>query len=138
MYYKVRFHLGAGQHFKHWQVSIMRGGKLSDTVYFNPDEYQLILFDCKLINRPSTAKSVFESQKRDVCGWIRCENLDVIDLFDGESMDIGGLPRLEFDPKLIPYWHHTNSSDSLDNYKFDRIITSGKKVYDYSSVVCCT
>ena len=46
LYGEVRFHLGGGKHYMHWQVRIKQGGKTVDVYYYDPNEYQLEMSVC--------------------------------------------------------------------------------------------
>ena len=74
--YSVRFHLGKGVHFRHWQVK-KKGCK---PVYHHPDNASLLLVNCKLINKVNDAKRVHAEGVKDVSGWIDCESVEVVEL----------------------------------------------------------
>ncbi len=93
--YKVRFHLGAGKHFRHWQVRQPGGVE-----YFNPAEVQLVLVNCRLRSNLRAAKKVQERQVRGVCGWLECEDFACM----LNRLPIQGLKRACYDPKVDPFW----------------------------------
>ena len=49
--YKVRFHLGRGEHFMHWQVKSDEGV----VSYVDPQDNQLAMLGCKLSLQPTAA-----------------------------------------------------------------------------------
>lgn len=119
--YRVRFHLGAGPNFKHWQV------RTKDTVqYHDPQETSLVMLGCLLVNEKSTAEKVHEKQKRDVCGWVLCERLEVNPQIHEEKGEM-----LLYDPKILPNW--TWDGQNMDGTRWDKLMTDGKRVYTTKS-----
>ena len=127
--YQVRFHLGAGQHYKHWQVKHYDGPTLLATSYWNPDHYQILMAECQLANRPKKAEQVFNSQRRDVCGWIKCYSLVINKIDLCGVVDVDKMPMVVYDPKVQKHWHFENQISDIDCKVFDRLITYGKRVY---------
>ena len=129
--YKVRFHLGAGEHYKHWQIRTPRKGQADLVEYEDPSKVQLELVKCTLRSKTSVAKKVLKSQVRDVCGWVECEHvitnyLDIISVQD--------LPRVTYDPKLNPYWKIEGDSDNYETMLVAELVTSGNKLYILKSI----
>ena len=81
--YSVRFHLGKGVHFRHWQVK-EKGCK---PVYYQPDSVHLLLLNCKLINKVNKARSVHQAGVKDVSGWIDCESVEVVEDFPVHNLE---------------------------------------------------
>jgi len=124
--FKVRFHLGAGEHYKHWQIRTTCKGKPDRVEYEDPAKVQLELVTCTLRSKTGVAKKVLASQVRDVCGWVECEHvitnyLDIISVQD--------LPRVTYDPKLNPYWKIEGDSDNYETMMVSELVTSGNKLY---------
>ena len=69
--FDVRFHLGAGEFYKHWQVKDL---STKDIIYYNPKLFYFVMHDCELKNKRNKAEKVFSSQRRDVCGYVRCSS----------------------------------------------------------------
>ncbi len=129
--YKVRFHLGAGEHYKHWQIRTVCKGKPDRVEYEDPSKVQLELVNCTLRSKTGVAKKVLASQVRDVCGWVECEHvitnyLDIISVQD--------LPRVTYDPKLNPYWKIEGDSDNYETMLVAELVTSGNKLYILKSI----
>lgn len=122
--YKVRFHVGAGVHFRHWQVEGPKGVE-----YYDPDKTSLVLRGCRLSNRKSVAEKVFSSQRRDVCGYAVCESVDVIK---------GVLPAegqvVHFDPKIAPYWTVEGLDGPQDGIGIPTLYSSGRRLRIPSSL----
>ncbi len=118
MSYKIRFHLANMQ----WQV------KKSDgiTYYINPEEYSLTLYDCKLRNRKSTAIKIKEGANKTVCAWIECERFITRPHY---TPDVLYMTEISYNPRVCPWWTDNDSSVDLDEAKFDKIITRGKRTF---------
>jgi hypothetical protein len=118
---KVRFHLGAGENYKHWQI---RNILTNSVEYHDPNKVQLFLSECTLKNEYKKAEKVFAEQKRDVCGWVYCENVEVSYDFVKPSGR-----RLFYDPKISPYWQYKDDPSNLDGMEFENLITFGHHIF---------
>lgn len=127
-YHEVRFHLSDGKHYKHWQIKTYDKSPFYLPNYFDPFQYQLVMYDCELVNQPNRAEKVLKTQKRDVCGWVECRRLSYIRATEPE---IESLRMVVYDPKVRSHWHYENQTDNIDGTKFDKLITFGKRVYCY-------
>jgi hypothetical protein len=119
----VRFHLAAGINYKQWQIRDKNSGGVS---YYDPTENCLVLSNCTLRNMPGTAKRVFESQVRDVSGWIECDSVTIVPAHTPMTQE---LIEATYDPKIRPYWYCPSTDNILDNARFARIITQGRRVF---------
>jgi hypothetical protein len=120
--YSVRFHLGKGTHFRHWQVK-KKGCK---PVYHHPDNASLLLVNCKLINKVNDAKRVHAEGVKDVSGWIDCESIEVV-----ENFPVDNLERLFYNPIVDPHWRRDSDDGDFvwDNSEYASLITDGRRVY---------
>jgi len=116
---EVRFHLGAGQHFKHWQIK--QFGENKQILYFEPT-HQLVLHNCTLVSKLNKAKQVLDSQKRDVCGWVKCDKFEVKDY-----ISIDNLKPVIYDPKISIHW--TMDGECVDNTKIEKLCTHNRRLY---------
>ena len=136
--YKVRFHLGKGKNHLHWQIIKPCGTR----EFVNPDtdmEYQIKMFNCRLVNRPSTAKKIYDGEcNKTVCSWIECSSMKVIgslsNIFqDGDDSDnlyeIGSSVELRYNPRKNPFWVHSATNANVDGHVFRHLFTKGNKVY---------
>jgi len=130
LYGEVRFHLGGGAHYMHWQVRIKQGGKTVDVYYYDPNEYQLEMRGCRLRNRPNKAKQVFEAGVHDVSGWIRCEETMLRKSFY-PVLPVDNLERVFYNPLRDPHWRRESDNNEFvwDETEYATLITSGKQVY---------
>ncbi len=125
-HYEVRFHLGSGPNYLHWQVKAMCGRKKLDEFYYNPNEYQLEMIGCKLISKTNKAKKVHAAGKKDVSGWVKCNELMINNL-----IEIDNFEKLYYNPIRDPYWRRESDSNEFiwDDSEYATLITSGKQVY---------
>ncbi len=121
--YKVRFHLGSGPNFKHWQV---RCGK--SVYYHDPERTFLVMHGCLLVNERRTAEKVHEQQVRDVCGWVLCESLEA---HERQTEDKGEM--LLYDPKILPHWTRESECQNIDGTTWSKLVTHGRRVFTTNS-----
>lgn len=125
--YEVRFHLGRGEHYRHWQIKDRTNGGVE---YYNPLLYQISFLDCTLISKDTVAEKVYKSGKKDVCGWIKCDDYIVTDLNKFEPESIDTFPRLLYNPITRKYWTVEGVEYlNYNNRRFHEIITYNNKVY---------
>ncbi|NDB24861.1 MAG: hypothetical protein EB021_05365 [Gammaproteobacteria bacterium] len=72
MKYKVRFHLGAGEHYRQWQVRV---GK--KTYYYDPDQVCILMKNCKLKNRPHVANKIYQGANKTVMTCADDERIEI-------------------------------------------------------------
>jgi|TARA_B100000900_G_scaffold79471_1_gene63867 hypothetical protein len=116
---KVRFHLGAGEHHRKFQVIDDDGVKS----YHDPEKVQLRMINCKLHNRPKTASLIYESKiNKTVCSWIRCEKVEVL-----SSGSHQGKTLVEYNPRKKPHW--VIEGKNVDYQEFDCLVSDGRNVF---------
>lgn len=81
--------------------------------------------DCQLVSNDRIAKRVNASGKKDVCGWINCQWINVDPA--GESVD--DLPRVWYNPIVDTEWHMHGVDAPVTWWKFRRLTTNGRRVY---------
>lgn len=120
--YKVRFHLGQGEHYLHWQVS-NKGRK----TYYKPDEVTLEMKGCKLHNTSTIANKIHKGEHKSVCAWILCKSVKVCKpkATKGE--------KISFNPRLVPYWCDTHGNN-LDGCETPALSTFGRSVFCAATV----
>jgi hypothetical protein len=125
-HYEVRFHLGRGTHYKHWQIKVMQGGRKVDEFYYDPAYYQLEMIRCKLVNKINEAKKVNESGVKDVSGWVRCEGLLI-----NNEISIDNLERLHYNPICDIHWRRESDCGEFawDDTEYASLITQDRQVY---------
>lgn len=102
----------------HWQVKGPNG-----VSYYDPATSSLVLEDCRLVNRRSVAEKVLSSQRRDVCGYVRCRAVRALsEVLPPE----GGV--VHFDPKVHPYWTVEGRDGSQDGSNFPVLVSSGRRL----------
>ena len=123
---EVRFHLLNGPNYKKWQVNVMQGRKRVDQFYVDPAEYQLEMRGCKLVNKVARAKYVNKKQKKNVSGWVQCEEVML-----RKDLPIDGLEKLYYNPIKDIRWRRESDSGEFewDDYEFDTLVTDGRQVH---------
>jgi hypothetical protein len=130
MYAKVRFHLLKGQHYKHWQVIVMQGKKKVDECYYDPNEYQLEMRGCKLVNQVARAKWVNKKQKKNVSGWVECEEVMLRKDF-WPVLPIDNLEKLYYNPIKDVHWRRESDDGEFvwDDSEYATLVTDGRQVH---------
>ena len=120
--FKVRFHLGRGKNFMHWKIE----EKNKPDIFEDPEEVQLIMYNCKLTNQPTTAQKIYSGKiNKAPIAYIQCEEVAILPT---DVEDIEESNQLRYNPRINPYWTDTDN-DNVDNYYFDKIVSKGSKVY---------
>jgi hypothetical protein len=125
-HYEVRFHLGRGEKYMHWQVKAMCGRKKLQEFYYNPAQYQLEMLGCKLVNKVNKAKKVHKAGKKDVAGWVKCDTVMI-----NNEIGIDSLEKLYYNPIRDPYWRRESDSGEFawDDSQYSTLITQDRQVY---------
>ncbi|NBR62225.1 MAG: hypothetical protein EBT86_11445 [Actinobacteria bacterium] len=123
---EVRFHLLNGKNYRKWQVNIMRGRKRVDQYYVDPAEYQLEMRGCKLVNKLARAKWVHKKQKKNVSGWVQCEEVIL-----NREIGIDNLEKLYYNPIRDPRWRRESDCGEFawDGSEYATLITQDRQVY---------
>ena len=123
---EVRFHLGKGEHFRHWQIKVMQGRKKVDEYYYNPGHYQLVMIGCKLVNNLKKAQKVHKAGKKDVAGWVECEEVQI-----NNEIGIDNLEKLYYNPIRDPQWRRESDCGEFawDDSQYATLITQDRQVY---------
>jgi len=126
--FRVRFHLQRGKHYLHWQISWNHNGKRTSYMYVNPSESNIEMFNCKLVNKKNAAKRVHAAGKKDVCGWVECESVRMI---EPDRYSVDNLEQLRYNPIVEPSWRREwdDNTWDWDDHTFDYLATNGNKVY---------
>ena len=118
--YKIRFHLQRGRHYRHWQITDKQG----NVKYYDPDNYQLIMHNCKLVSQPAASKRVYNSGVKDVCGWIKCEDIEF-----SKDIEVMGLQRILYNPIIDTEWHAEGVDGAITGSIINKIVSKYDKVY---------
>lgn len=117
MRYQIRFHLGKGQHYQHWQVKSLAGVR-----YYDPDKVSLTLLDCQLRNQPGTAKRIFDGENKKVCAWIDCNDFTV-----GNPTELEG-SQVAYNPRVSPHWRDS-AGKNIDGMRLEVLRTKSRSVF---------
>ena len=117
---RVRFHLGKGKHFFHWQVR-----KETGVEYYDPDRWQLAMFDCVLRSRRGEAEKIYNGKNKSVCAWIECKRL-IVQPAPAWERPYKGI-AIAFNPRWRPHWTGPDGQD-IDQTQHRMIRTSGRSL----------
>ena len=122
--YKVRFHLGKGEHFMHWQVHNL----IEDTIqYVDPQQHGLLMFGCKLRNQKGGAQKIHDGANKSVVAWIDCEyvNLNALRINTNKT----DYEHLRYNPRIAPNWTSSEQIGiDMDNTEHGLLVTMGRDV----------
>jgi hypothetical protein len=116
---RVRFHLGAGAHFMHWQITHHDGS----VTYHDPDACTLTIWQGRLRNQPAAAARIHAGANKTVCAWIEAERVDVD---PGVSGVMGGA-HASYNPRVAPHW--VINGQNSDGRRFPVLTTAGSRVF---------
>lgn len=118
---KVRFNLGKGKNYLKWKV------QMDDRItYVDPEEKNLLMFNCRLKNNRKTAEKILNGEHKTVCAWIICEGISIVDK-DVKTFKTLKRNRLKYNPRELPYWHINEVN--VDNMEYDIILSKGRELY---------
>lgn len=123
--YRIKFHLGSGPNINKWQI---KGPDITE--YIEPGSKIVILHGCKLRNRLSLTKKIFNGSHRSVCGWIDALAVEYVDNLDRHAV----VNQLTFNPKRQLHWMALNGSIQ-DDFTYNTIALIGKKVFTLKSIL---
>lgn len=120
---KLRFHLGKGEHYMHWQ----RRHKDKGVEYINPEGYGATYVNVKLANRKSTAQKIHDGENKTVCAWVEFD-------YSWGRVPKGEYPNdlieLYYNPRNKPYWTSDLFDDiDLDGISFKYLVVEGRKLF---------
>lgn len=121
--YHVRFHLARGKNYLKWQI---KNTKTEDVRYYDPELYQLIMTNCKLINYKPIANRIYEGANKDVCAWISCSSVIPLTNIDKEREEEN---QICYNPRVAPYWTNHDYSENIDGMQFIYLVTKGRKLF---------
>lgn len=121
--FDIRFNKGKGKHFRHWRVEDLCNKSVE---YYDPKFFSISMQDCVLINKKTIAKKVFDTQKRNVCGFVRCKKYKILKKCYHKTNE---LQELLYDPKVSPFWRKNNCSGSFDNTQYEKLTTKGRRIF---------
>jgi hypothetical protein len=117
---KVRFNLGRGANYKKWKIIYPEGL----IVHHNPNEVQLILKTCRLINQKNQSKKIFDGANKSVCAWVLCEEIEI---HYGKPFNVSDNPEIRFNPRIKPNW--VVDGVESDNLLIREVVTDENKLY---------
>jgi hypothetical protein len=125
-HYEVRFHLGRGENYLHWQVNLMQGRERIDQTYYDPADCKIEMIGCKLVNKLNRAKKVHEAGVKDVAGWVECR-----DVIINNDIEVDNLEKLYYNPIKDIHWRRESDDNEFawDDSEYATLVTQGRQVY---------
>ena len=122
--YKIRYNLQNGIYKNHWQVKY----KNKIINYYDPKDNIIKIYDCFLFNNIKIANKIFSGSSKTVCAYIKFSRMELLI----NSKNILNSQKINYNPKVLPYWHFSFSNESLDSVEFKELYLTDKGVfYDY-------
>ena len=108
----------------HWQIRAWDG----TVKYLNPNKYQIEMYNCKLINKINAARKVNVAGKKDVCGWVECDNFDIL---EKDSINTNYYDQLSYNPITDVHWRRSGDDREFnwDNSEYEYLITDSHRVF---------
>ena len=126
--YKIRFHLGRGDNFMKWQVKTIVSDGYDDIVqYFEPEKYQLAMFDAKLRVQLGASKKIHEGACKTVCAWVECENLQILGTADWVKPNVSDF-YVRFNPRHNPNWVDL-AENILNDDEYSLVVTQDRNLF---------
>lgn len=107
--YKIRFNLGKGEHFMHWQIENLETG---EKAYYDPKKFSLALDNAKLHNQKGGASKINTGEtSKTVVAWTEAEKVIVLKAKSLSPALYG--TRLAYNPHVLPFWHRKATEDEV-------------------------
>lgn len=108
--YKIRFNLGKGEHFMHWQIENLETG---EKAYYDPKKFSLSLVNAKLHNQKGGASKINTGEStKTVVAWTEAEKVMVLKAKSLTPALYG--TRLAYNPHVLPFWHRVAKEDEKE------------------------
>lgn len=120
--FKVRFHLGKGENFMKWRVENVVLGVVE---FFDPQDYDLELENCKLINQIGAANKIFDGANKTVCSWVMAEKVAI--LISGNCC-FPEKDSVSYNPRILPHWRDFGDNN-IDRQEFTWLETQGRQLF---------
>jgi hypothetical protein len=135
---RVRYHLGRGENYMKWQIKYFNEDKLPlNTYYKEPEEWDLVMYDCELVNHRNLAQKICNGANKTVCAWIECKSIEYHERdYDIENTDRNFFEELtddeliHYNPEKRPFWYNKGYSDSgnIDGTIIAKLITRERQI----------
>ena len=125
--YKIRFHLGRGDNFMKWQVKTLVSDGSDLIQYFEPEKYQLAMFDAKLRVQTGTAKKIHEGACKTVCAWVECKELQILGSADFIKPNVSDF-YVRFNPRRNPEWVDMHDN-IMSNEEYSLLVSQDRSLF---------
>ena len=126
--YKVRFNLNRAEAYQMWKVTDMR---TKTHKFYDPYKVMFLMGDCVLVNQKSTALKIHEGATKEVCAWVECETIDILDRNGLSSELISNTTTcmgLRYNPRVHPFWVDESGNKLQHGTEVEYIISDGRNL----------
>lgn len=102
--------------------------KTNEVEYYDPEEYQLVLYDCVLKNQKTTAEKINCGANKTVCAWVRAGHVVPRSLARQSEYPYATIYEVSYNPRNQPFWCDSNGND-IDNNEYGEILTCGRRLF---------
>lgn len=125
--YKIRFHLGRGDDFMKWQVRTLVSDGSDLVQYFEPEKYQLAMFNAKLKVQLGTSKKIHEGACKTVCAWVECEQLQILGSADFVKPNVSDF-YVRFNPRVNANWIDMHNN-IMNDEEYSLVVTQDRSLF---------
>lgn len=129
--FTVRFNLGRGENYQKWQI---RNLDTNEMTYHDPATTILVLYKCELRNSRATATKIFEGARKDVCAWVQCHRVVVMERDPMRDTPWSMEQAISYNPRIAPHWRDIDGAN-LDGHKPGVVHTWGRQMYWTTSIL---
>jgi hypothetical protein len=105
-----------------WRVEDIRTKHVQ---FIDPESNRIVMYDCKLTNRPTTAKKIFSGAiNKQPIAWIECIKVEV---FQDTEIPVA-IDQIRYNPRENINWSN-NTSKNIDGEVFPKLVTYGRSVF---------
>ena len=133
MKYKVRFHLGKGENFRHFQITFPDGRRK----FYDPEFTIIRMKNARLYNNCKVAEMIYKGRNKTVCSWIECDEVEtespLARLFGDHPVSPQALlanpdrVELKYNPRKNPHW--LENGKNVDFKCYSRLFTTEDRVF---------
>lgn len=122
---KLRFHLGRGKHYMHWQHTFGE-----DKTYTDPEtDYGSTYLDIKLVSSKTTAQKIHDGDNKTVCAWMQFKS-NWPDFEELDETDMSEFIKISYNPREAPHWTCREYPGSdLDGMEFGIAKVRGRNIF---------
>ena len=110
-----------------WQVKTLVSDGSDLIQYFEPEKYQLAMFDAKLRVQTGTAKKIHEGACKTVCAWVECKELQILGSADFIKPNVSDF-YVRFNPRRNPEWVDMHDN-IMSNEEYSLLVSQDRSLF---------